>query len=152
KGGGATAAYTIGENAAEVGLITANDPDAGDTVTFRIAGGDDDDLFEIDGTGQLRFRAAPDYETPDDAGGDHVSEVIVEADDGEATDSQTITVTVTNANEAPIFANLGGTVSFTENLAAVLLDGNATVTDPELAAAGSYAGAKLTLARTGGAV
>ncbi|MFO1200867.1 MAG: tandem-95 repeat protein [Burkholderiaceae bacterium] len=46
---------------------------------------------------------------------------------------------------------LGGSVAFTEQAAAVVLDADVIVHDLELDAAGSYAGASLTLARAGGA-
>ena len=46
---------------------------------------------------------------------------------------------------------LGGAASFTEGSAPAVLNAAATVHDAELAAAGSYAGASLTLARHGGA-
>ena len=52
-------------------------------------------------------------------------------------------------------SSLGGTVAFTENGAAVILDSDVTLSDAELDAlqsgAGDYAGATLTLARQGGA-
>jgi Ca2+-binding RTX toxin-like protein len=59
--------------------------------------------------------------------------------------------TITAVNDAPVFAALNGTPTFTEGGAAVVLDNNATVTDVELAASGNYNGATLTLARSGGA-
>ncbi len=48
-------------------------------------------------------------------------------------------------------AVLGGTAAFTEGGSPTVLNGGAAVHDAELAAAGSYAGASLTLARHGGA-
>jgi hypothetical protein len=55
-------------------------------------------------------------------------------------------------NSAPVFANLGEGAhpQFTENGSSVVLDGNVTVSDAELNAAGNYGGATLTLARHGG--
>jgi uncharacterized delta-60 repeat protein len=47
--------------------------------------------------------------------------------------------------------SLDATPSYTLGGAAVVLDSNVQVTDPELAAGGNYAGATLTLARNGGA-
>ena len=46
---------------------------------------------------------------------------------------------------------LGGTVNFTEGGAAVVLDSDVVVTDPELSAADNFAGATLTLSRQGSA-
>ncbi|MCK6402817.1 MAG: putative Ig domain-containing protein, partial [Sphaerotilus natans subsp. sulfidivorans] len=48
-------------------------------------------------------------------------------------------------------ATLGGTVAWTEDSAAVVLDADVRLNDADLAQAGSYAGATLTLARQGGA-
>ena len=56
-----------------------------------------------------------------------------------------------NPNSPPAFTGLDGTPSFTEGGAAVVLDNNATVSDPNLTGT-NYAGASLTLARSGGAV
>ena len=56
-----------------------------------------------------------------------------------------------NANEAPSFAALDNTPSFAENGAAVVLDTNATLSDPELTAYSNWDQAVLTLARNGGA-
>jgi uncharacterized delta-60 repeat protein len=46
---------------------------------------------------------------------------------------------------------LGGTIAYTENATPVPLDASVSVYDPELFAAGNYAGATVTLARHGGA-
>jgi hypothetical protein len=62
-----------------------------------------------------------------------------------------ITVAVTAHNDSPVFSGLDNAAAFTEDGAAVVLDNNATVVDPELGAANSYSGAILTLARNGGA-
>jgi hypothetical protein len=62
------------------------------------------------------------------------------------------TVGVTATNDAPVLTGVTDTPAFTENGSSVLLDtnGNAAVSDPELNAAGNYAGATLTLQRSGG--
>jgi hypothetical protein len=72
---------------------------------------------------------------------------------GDLSSSDTATINITAVNDAPVFTNLGGGAhpSFVENGAAVVLDNNVTVSDPELNAAGNYGGATLTLARNGGA-
>ena len=42
----------------------------GDRLTFAVAGGSDQNRFTIDGaTGELKFRAAPDFEAPAYQGG-----------------------------------------------------------------------------------
>src|SRR5205085_3695555 len=71
---------------------------------------------------------------------------------GALQDQDTVAITINAVNDAPVFSGLDGipTPSFTEGGAAVVLDSNATVSDVELAASGNYAGASLTLARSGG--
>ena len=74
--------FTVDENNTSVGTLAAQDGEAQD-LAYSIEGGADADLFEIDGaTGALNFRAAPDFESAQDANGDNVYEIAVGADDG----------------------------------------------------------------------
>ncbi len=115
--GGATAAVNFAENGTgTVKTMAATDPDADDSVTFSLNGGADEDKFSITGAGALSFKTAPDYETPTDTGGDNTYVVTVRASDGSLHDDQTITVTVTDVNEAPaITGGATATVNFAEN-------------------------------------
>ena len=70
---------------------------------------------------------------------------------GPRTDMDTATITVAPLNDPPVFTGLDNTPTFTEGGAAVVLDNNATIADPELDAANDYSGATLTLVRNGGA-
>jgi Ca2+-binding RTX toxin-like protein len=145
NGGGATATISLAENIAAVTTVTSTDPDAGATKTFSIFGGIDASLFSINSTtGVLTFLSAPDFETP--IGGDNSYEVIVRVTDNTAaTDDQTITVNITNANEAPVITSNGGgasaTIQVNENTTAVT---TVTSTDPD-------AGATMTYSLNGGA-
>jgi len=91
---------------AENGMGVVVDADASDAdsdgVTFALSGADAD-LFAIDAaTGEIRFRTAPDFEAPADADGDNAYDLIVTATDTEgATDSQALTVNVTDLDEVP---------------------------------------------------
>ncbi len=89
--------------------------------TYSITGGADSGLFNIDAaSGAVTFTAAPDFETPTDADGDNVYELGVTADDGNGgLTPQTISVTVTDANEAPTITS-GNTASVAENATAVI--------------------------------
>jgi len=69
---------------------------------------------------------------------------------GDLSASDSGTISIAAVNDAPVFSGLDGTPAFTEGGAAVVLDSNATVTDPDLTAS-NYNGATLTLARSGGA-
>jgi hypothetical protein len=102
-GGGATAVRHVAENALAVTQVQARDADlpAG-TLTYAVSGGADAALFMVDATtGALRWRAAPDRETPRDAGADGVYDVTVRVSDGLHTASQSLTVVVDNVDEAP---------------------------------------------------
>ncbi|CAN7448123.1 beta strand repeat-containing protein [Devosia sp. LjRoot3] len=102
-GGGNAAAYSVIENSTDVAVIAATDIDLNQRPTFSIAGGADASRFEINAeTGALRFIAGPDFEGPNDIGGDNVYEVTVQASDGEGgVDTQDIAVTVENIVPGP---------------------------------------------------
>jgi VCBS repeat-containing protein/CshA-type fibril repeat protein len=72
---------------------------------------------------------------------------------GELIASGSLLVTVAGINDAPAFAELGGGVSvdasFVEDGPAVVLDADATLSDPELSAFNNWGGAVLTLQRSG---
>ncbi|MCX2983187.1 DUF2341 domain-containing protein, partial [Halieaceae bacterium IMCC14734] len=65
--------------------------------------------------------------------------------------SGSITIGITSANENPTFSGLDGAPTFIEDQAAVILDSDVTIADPELDSLnggnGDYTGASLTLAR-----
>ena len=83
-----------------VAVYSASDPEES-PVTLSLAGTDAED-FELSGSsgsGVLRFRQTPDYESPDDSGSNNEYEVEVEAWDGANTSAKAVTVTVINADE-----------------------------------------------------
>jgi VCBS repeat-containing protein len=134
-----TATPSVVENTTPVVTVTTTDPE-GNTITYSISGGADMALFTINpSTGALSFVAAPNFEAPGDAGANNMYDVIVTAGDGTNNPTQAIVVTVTNANEAPVFTS-GTTPSVPENTTAV---GTVTTTDPE--------GNTITYSITGGA-
>ena len=101
-GGGATASKSVPENQTAVTDVDATDPDS-DPLTYSLAGGADASDFTINQTsGVLSFATPPDFEAPGDANTDNVYEVTVAVSDGRGgSDSQQISVTVTNVDEAP---------------------------------------------------
>nr|WP_320051347.1 cadherin domain-containing protein [uncultured Desulfuromonas sp.] len=109
-GGGETGTVVSTENRTVITAFSASDEDPDDTATFSITGGDDRDLFSIDvNSGILAFKNAPDYERPIDNGEDNSYQVIVTVTDGSgATDSQLLSVNVTNANEVPVITSSYG--------------------------------------------
>ena len=118
----ATAAREVPENTEAGGNIgapvTATDPDTGDTPAYTL-GGTDANFFDIDAsTGQLRTKAALDYETKSGY------TVTVAASDGALTATVDVTVTVTNIDEA-------GTVTLSTNQPPARAEITAALTDPD---------------------
>jgi VCBS repeat-containing protein len=102
NGGGSTASISVPENTIIATDVNASD-EIGTTLTYSISGGADALKFSINGaTGLLSFVAASNFESPGDAGGNNVYDVIVQVTNGQVTDSQAIAVTVTNANDLPV--------------------------------------------------
>ena len=78
----------------------ATDPEGDNPVTRALTGADRGKFtFDID-SGDLMFKAQPDYEKPGDADKDNVYEVTVEATDAVSnTGTKNVKITVTNVNE-----------------------------------------------------
>ena len=134
---GSTAAFDAAENTTAAGTVEATDADSGDDVTYEITGGADQAKFSIGSTsGALTFNTAPNYESPTDAAsttpsnaaGNNEYIVAVTATGGTGaramTAVQTITVTVTNEEEA-------GTVALSAAQPVVGTALTATLTDPD---------------------
>ncbi len=76
--------------------VNATDKD-NDTITYSIIGGEDQNSFTIDSlTGQLFFKNSPDFENPQDSNKDNTYKIQVQASDQKFTNTQTISITVTN--------------------------------------------------------
>ncbi|MXP27193.1 hypothetical protein GRI39_14290, partial [Altererythrobacter indicus] len=111
---------SLAENTKTVGTITASD-DEGDDLTFSLTGGVDADLFTINATtGALSFKVAPDYEAPGDDDGDNAYQLEVTVSDGTTSTVQQITVSVTDANDAPVITS-SNAVTITENRSNVMI-------------------------------
>jgi VCBS repeat-containing protein len=93
------ALVTFAENGAGTAYQAAGtDPDAGTALTWSLAG-TDAVLFDINASGAVTFRAAPNFEVPADANGDNVYAITVIASDGVLTASQPVAILVTNVDE-----------------------------------------------------
>ncbi|OYU48932.1 MAG: hypothetical protein CFE31_10930 [Rhizobiales bacterium PAR1] len=147
NGGGTSASLSIAENTTALTTVSATDPDAGATLTYTIAGGADAARFTINAaTGVLTFVTAPNFEAPTDADGNNIYQVVVAANDGlGGVDTQTLSITVTNTNEAPIISSNGGGAT----AAITLSEGVATATT--VMAVDPDAGATVTYSIVGGA-
>ncbi len=130
------AAFNVAENGTAVATLAATDPDAGATRSWSISG-TDASLFQIDAqTGALSFKAAPNFEDPQDNGADNVYNLTVAVSDGTNTTQQNLAVTVTNVNEAPSLT-LTGTGPVNENVAAATV-ANFAASDPDAGTTLSY--------------
>ncbi len=93
--------YTVAENSANntlVATMTASDPDA-NALTWSITSGNDRGIFSVNNTGQIRIASNMylDYELASS----HT--LTVRVSDGSLTSSQTITINLTDVQEAPSF-------------------------------------------------
>jgi len=119
----ATGTGTVAENSAITTVAikaTATDANAGDTITYSLTGADAA-LFAINSTtGEVTFKASPDFETPLDTGKDNVYEFnVVATDKAGLTATQAEKITVTNVNETPAVTS-AATASVTENTTATV--------------------------------
>lgn len=124
------ATASVAENTTSVIDVNAVDGD-GAALAYSLTGnGADDALFEINPvTGALSFRESPDFEIP--AGGDTTYHVEVAVGDGTSTVTQSITVTVTDVNEAPEGLSASGDLSLAEDAGAGTIVGAVSATDPD---------------------
>ena len=100
---------TLAEDAtigSAVATVTTSDPDAGDSVSFAITGGNTGNAFAIDTNGNIRSATALDFETTPS-----YSLTVTATDGGGLSDTATVTVTVTNVNEAIVANDNSGTLA-----------------------------------------
>ena len=100
NGSGETHAVTQAENLTSVLTYTATDVDAGSSLSFSISGTDAADFAINSSSGVLTFASSPDFEAPADSDTNNTYVVLITVSDGALSDTQTLTVTITNANES----------------------------------------------------
>ncbi|WP_296713287.1 cadherin-like domain-containing protein [Tistrella sp.] len=120
-------AATVAENAAGavIGRVTASDPDSGSTANGRLTFTVDDARFEIVG-GVLKLK---DGVSLDHEAAATVDLVLTVTDGGGLTASRTVTITVSDVNEAPAAPSVSGT-GVAENAPGAVV-GAVTCTDPD---------------------
>ena len=97
-----TSPITVKENQTTVATIEAMDSDDDPITGWSISNGPDSALFNLNNSGVLSFKTAPDYENPTDVGVDNSYLVVVTASDGKDDSAElTLTVNVTDLNEPP---------------------------------------------------
>ena len=133
---------SIGENTTAITTLSALGADPA-LLTYTIIGGADQALFALDpSTHALTFIGAPNFEAPGDADANNVYDVVVRvAIDAGTNTTQTLAITITDSNDAPVFTS-ANTASISEN---------ATGTLVTLAATDADAGQTLSYAISGGA-
>ena len=131
-----TSPDTASVNETTSGVIytaTAEDPDAGDTLSFSIVGGADRNFFSLSGA-DLSFTSAPDYENPADSDRDNVYQLRLRVTDASGLyDELDLNLSVLDVNEAPtalisVILNQSGSTITTATQ--VTLDGSAS-SDPD---------------------
>jgi hypothetical protein len=122
----------VAENTTAVTTVTATDADTAAVLTYSISGGADAARFTINSSsGVLVFASAPDFEAPADADANNIYLVTVMVSDGTNSDTQALTVTVTDVVDdlVPPTITSSASVSLAENtLLSHALTANETVT------------------------
>ena len=130
----ADASGSVVENASmgtAVATVSASDPDVGDTLSYEITGGNPGNAFAIDQNGNITVASVIDFE----AISSYTLTVEV-ADQAVLYDYATVTITVTNVNEAPSVADGSGSVA--ENMAAGTAVVTVSASDPDTGDTLSY--------------
>ena len=129
NGGGATAAFTVAENTLLATNVIATNANSGTAITYSKSG-IDAERFAINATtGALTFITAPNFEAPTDSGNNNTYQVTVMAQDGALSDTQTLSITIGNVNEAAT----GGVriTAYTATALAATLTATNDLSDPD---------------------
>ena len=98
---GTSTSRSIAENTpsgTDIGsAVSATDADVDTTLAYSLSGADASSFGIVDSTGQLQTSGALDYETKDSYS------VTITVSDGSLSDTITVTISVTEANDAPVF-------------------------------------------------
>jgi 3-phytase len=129
-----SATFSIDENTTAVGITeTATDPDAGDTLTYKLEGADVNKFDFNPTTRALNFKTAPNFDSPGSAANSNTYTLILKAtDNGNLSATQNITVNVVDIKPQvsgtfnPIATD--DTLALEEKNVGVTLSG--TVSDP----------------------
>ena len=120
-----SATRSVDENTAagtDIGLpISATDANAGDTLAYSLSGADAASFDIVPGTGQLRTKAALDYETK------FRYSVTITVSDGELTDTISVTINVTDMHPGCASAIGNGANTGLANDCEALLDSKETL-------------------------
>tara|TARA_B100000963_G_scaffold9208_1_gene7244 strand:+ start:212 stop:2239 length:2028 start_codon:yes stop_codon:yes gene_type:complete len=87
--------YAAKENQLVAFTVTASDPD-GDSLTFTISGGTDQEIFSVNSTGTVEFNQTPDFENPSDGDSNNIYEITISVTDGSLKDTKQFYIEVTD--------------------------------------------------------
>jgi uncharacterized repeat protein (TIGR02543 family) len=104
NGSGATHSITQAENIGAIANYSATDVDTGSVLSWSLSGTDSSTMAIGSATGILTFNSAPDFEGPLDSDRNNTYIVIIAVSDGSLSDTQTLTITITNATESAALA------------------------------------------------
>ena len=90
----------VAENGVFVVELNASDLD-GDSLSYKVSGGVDQSRFEVNGTGALSFKVAPNFEIPASLSGGNDYFLEVNATDGLHTVIESVVVQVVDVDEVP---------------------------------------------------
>ena len=133
----ANQAFSLAENSATgaaVGTVVASDADVGQTLSYAITGGNASGAFAINAStgaitvadgSQLNFEATPSFP---------LTVTVTDSGTPNAASSATVTVTLTNVDEAPTFGAASYNFSLAENSATASAVGSVGATDPDAGA------------------
>ena len=126
--------FAVAENGTAVATLAATDNDTSVTsLNWSLAGGADQGQFILNSAGVLAFAAAKDFEAPDDADEDGDYEVTVRVTDGANPVEATLTVSLTDVDDAAPVITSTGPFAVPENGTAIA---TLTATDQDTAASG----------------
>lgn len=100
NGGGSAASISIAENSSSVTTISAVDVDSVSALSYSISGVDSSDFLVGTASGVLTFASVPNFESPIDADFNNVYQLVLAVSDGFLTDTQTLTITVTDITDS----------------------------------------------------
>ena len=114
--------------------VAANDQNAGDTLTYTLGGTDAASFNIVTSSGQLQTKAALNFESKNS-----YTVTVTAADPSNTSDIITVTITVTDVNEAPAFAAETDTRTIAENTSAGQdIGAPVAATDPDTGATLTY--------------
>lgn len=130
----ARSSFTVAENTSGVFYDFNTTKNGSGSLVYSLEGTDAND-FRIDSaTGKIRFASAPDFENPADNGGNNTYNVTVRATVGSRSDTEALTVKVSNVNDggtstgaAPEIVNPNDRFTVTEGFTGEIFDFNTNV-------------------------